>query len=172
LEERDFVLAMATAAGHRKPVAMHAFTCRGCGANLILPPEAISATCSYCETPHVVDLSASRELVEPDAIIPFSFDQARAETLLSDWVRGQGSSGPRSAAHPRGIYLPIWTFDMDGDVPYQATIEEKRGNETVVRVINDSFPVLYGQVPVPATHRLSSLLSAALPGYRLAAAAG
>jgi predicted RNA-binding Zn-ribbon protein involved in translation (DUF1610 family) len=165
--ERDFVLAMATLAGHRKPVAMHAFTCRGCGASLILPPEAISATCSYCGTPHVVDLSASRELIEPDAIIPFAFDQARAESLLSNWIRQQGGPAPRSAAHPRGIYLPVWTFDMSGDVPFQATIEEKRGNDTVVHVIHDSYPVLYNKVTVPATNKLGSLLGTALSDYRL-----
>ena len=44
---RDFLLAMATVQGHRKPVAMHSFQCRGCGATFLLAPEVISATCSW-----------------------------------------------------------------------------------------------------------------------------
>jgi predicted RNA-binding Zn-ribbon protein involved in translation (DUF1610 family) len=173
-QERDFVLAMATGAGHTKPVAMHAFTCQGCGANLILRPEAISATCPYCGTPHVVDLAASRDLIEPEALVPFAFDRERAETLLAEWVGKQTGSTTgstvRSGTRPRGIYLPVWTFDLDGDVPFQAAIEEKQGNQTVMRVIHDSFPVMYNQVAVPASRKLGSLLAIALAGYRLAEA--
>jgi hypothetical protein len=167
VEDRDFIIAMATLAGHRKPVSMHAFTCQGCGANLILPPEAISATCPYCDTPHVVDLSSSRELLQPDAIIPFAFDQERAASLLSNWLNGQAGSRPRSATRPRGIYLPVWTFDLTGDVPFEARVEEKRGNDTVVYVIHDSYPALYNEITVPATKKLADLLPGALPGYRL-----
>jgi predicted RNA-binding Zn-ribbon protein involved in translation (DUF1610 family) len=169
-QERDFVLAMATSAGHTKPVAMHAITCRGCGANLLLRPEALSATCPYCGTPHVVDISASRDLIEPDAIIPFAFDGGKAGNLLAEWAGKRQGVSLHAGSGPRGIYLPVWSFDLDGDVPFQAAIEEKQGNQTVVRVIHDSFPVMYNRVAIPATRRLEGLLSLGLPDYRLEAA--
>jgi predicted RNA-binding Zn-ribbon protein involved in translation (DUF1610 family) len=169
-DERDFVLAMATLAGHRKPVSMHAFTCRGCGASLILPPEAISATCSYCGTPHVVDLGESRDLIEPDAIVPFAFERARAEALFSEWARRQNGEAASISTAPRGIYLPIWTFDLSGDIAYQAKVEVQQGNERRVWITRDTFPVLYSQVAVPATRNMGELLTRALSGYRLAEA--
>jgi ribosomal protein S27AE len=167
-EEQDFIVAMATAAGHRKPVAMHAFTCRGCGANFILPPEVISATCSYCGTPHVLDVKAARELLPPDAVIPFAFGQQRAERILSDWAppAKDGNFSP-----PRGIYLPVWTFDLNGEIPYTAEIKVKDGNQTVVRYIHDTYPVLYNDVAVPASRKSEALLRAALPAYRIGDAA-
>jgi len=36
-----------------------------------------------------------------------------------------------------------------------------------VRVINDSYPILYNDVAVPATRKMESLLDAALPGYEI-----
>ena len=42
-EEQDFLIAMATARGHGKPVAMQVFHCQGCGAEFTLPPDIISA---------------------------------------------------------------------------------------------------------------------------------
>jgi predicted RNA-binding Zn-ribbon protein involved in translation (DUF1610 family) len=179
-EEQDFIVAMATAAGHRVPVAMHTFTCRGCGANFILPPEVISATCSYCGTPHVLDVKAARELpprgdslvlLPPDAVIPFAFDREHAERLLSDWAREQRLPSGSRASVPRGIYLPVWAFDLNGEIPYRAEIQVQEGNQTVVRVINDTYPVLYNDVAVPASRKLETLLDAALPAYRIGDAA-
>ena len=179
-EEQDFIVAMATAAGHRVPVSMHAFTCQGCGASFILAPEVISATCSYCGTPHVLDLKAARELrprgdslvlLPPDAVIPFAFDREHAERLLSDWAREQGLPPGSRASVPRGIYLPVWTFDLNGEIPYRAEIQVRQGNQTVVRVINDTYPVLYNDVAVPASRKLETLLEAALPAYRIGDAA-
>jgi len=166
-EEQDFVLAMATAAGHRKATALHAITCQGCGANLLLPPEAISATCPYCGTPHVVDLAATRELIEPDAVIPFAFDREHAERLLTDWGKQQGLPPGSRASLPSGIYLPVWTFDMNGEVPYSAEIMVKDGNKTVVRMINDTYAILYNDVAVPASRKLNGLLNTALPAYQI-----
>ena len=74
--EQDFILAMATGKGHRKPVAMKTFNCQGCGAQFLLPPEKISSVCAYCGSPHVV--VGTQDLVEPDAIIPMAFDQHQA----------------------------------------------------------------------------------------------
>jgi len=137
----------------------------------VATPEVISATCSYCGTPHVLDVKAARELLPPDAVIPFAFDRERAERLLSDWARKQRLPSGSRASVPRGIYLPVWTFDLNGEIPYRAQIRVREGDDTVVRVISDTYPVLYNDVAVPASRKLEALLEAALPAYRLGDAA-
>ena len=42
-DEKDFIVAMATARGHGKPLQEQVFHCNGCGAEFILPPKQISA---------------------------------------------------------------------------------------------------------------------------------
>src|SRR5215216_2042344 len=50
-QEKDFIVAMATARGHGKPLNEQVFLCQGCGSQFILPPNQISSTCTYCGSP-------------------------------------------------------------------------------------------------------------------------
>ena len=75
--EKDFLIAMATARGHGKPLDQQVFHCEGCGCEFILPPNQISSTCVYCGSPHVVNWESEEQLLAPDAIIPHAFDQKR-----------------------------------------------------------------------------------------------
>ena len=44
-DEKDFLIAMATARGHGKPLNEQVFHCEGCGCEFIMPPDQISSTC-------------------------------------------------------------------------------------------------------------------------------
>ena len=114
--ESDFFTAMATAKGHRKPVAMQVFHCQGCGAEFILALGVISATCAYCDSPHVVRLEESRELLEPDGIIPHALTQKQAIEKLVLWVDLYEIKPEQKVDLPRGIYMPLWTFDIGGGI--------------------------------------------------------
>ncbi|MEJ5226040.1 MAG: NADH pyrophosphatase zinc ribbon domain-containing protein, partial [Anaerolineales bacterium] len=103
LAEQDFFTAMATERGHRKPVAMRAFACQGCGAEFVLAPEVISAACAYCGSPHVIDTRATRELLEPDAVIAFAFDQPTAARRLVQHVTERGITPSGTVQPPRGL---------------------------------------------------------------------
>jgi len=171
--ERDFLLAMATAQGHRKPVAMHSFQCRGCGAAFILAPDVISATCSYCGSPHVIAIDETRELIEPDGIIPFAFDQKNAGRYLVNWAKKKRIKPDGKVEMPKGIYLPVWSFDLGGEIPYTAQIvqsEGRGGRKVVVKTISDTYPVVATNMPVAATRKQGSLLKDALDGFNLAEA--
>jgi len=102
-EEKDFLLAMATARGHRKPVSMQVFHCKGCGAEFILPPNLLSTNCAYCESPHVVSLENERELLQPEGVIPHAFEREQARRILEDWVEGHGSHPQDGVDFPRGV---------------------------------------------------------------------
>ncbi len=171
-DEKDFFVAMATARGHRMPVAAQVFHCQGCGAEFILPPEQISATCAYCASPHVVSLEETRELLPPDGIIPHGFNQRRAAYHLVKWVEKHGITPQGQVQAPRGLYLPVWTFDVGGEVDYRGEIVEYEHNvlgqtERKVRRVKDSYAVLVDDLTIPASRKLARRVAALLPTYNL-----
>ena len=80
--EKDFIIAMATARGHGKPLDQQVFHCEGCGCEFILPPNQISSTCVYCGSPHVVNWESEEQLLAPDGIIPHAFDQTARDQIF------------------------------------------------------------------------------------------
>ncbi len=158
-EEKDFFVAMASGAGHRKPVLTQAFHCHGCGAEFVLPPEVISATCAYCGSAHVVNLT--KELIEPDAIIPMAFNQQGAAVRLVNWVKEQQIIPQGKVQAPRGVYLPIWTFDVIGTIPWNGLVYR---NKKLVPV-SGNYGLDRDDLAIPATRKLNDMLPRLLPEF-------
>jgi hypothetical protein len=166
--EKDFLIAMATARGHGKPLNQQVFHCEGCGCEFILPPNQISITCVYCGSPHVVNWESEEQLLAPDGIIPHAFDQQHAIKHLVAWVEGNqikpekaGAGSPRYL--PQGLYLPLWTFDIGGGIDYTGEVNENEHElfgqytgETNVRRISDTYPVLMDDMKIPASRKTSA----------------
>jgi hypothetical protein len=170
-EEQDFFTAMATLRGHSKPVAQQIFHCQGCGADFLLPPDSLSASCAYCASPHVISLEETRELLDPDAIIPVAFGQRQATHLLIKWVQEQGFTPQGKVLPPRGVYLPVWTFDIGGGIRYsgQRYEEEDIGfqRRTVVKTERGEYPVYIDDLLIPASRAQKSYLLRVMDTYRL-----
>jgi len=170
-QEQDFLIAMATARGHGKPVATQVFHCQGCGAEFILPPDVISTNCAYCDSPHVVSLEASRELLQPEGIIPLAFNQKQAIKLLVDWVEGKGIKPQRQVDLPHGVYLPIWTFDIGGGIGYRGDKYESEDgfsqHASRVVTVEGEYPIHVDDLPVPASRKIASHLTLLLPSFDL-----
>lgn len=170
-EEQDFFTAMATMRGHSKPVARKVFHCEGCGADFILPPDTLSADCAYCASPHVVSLDETRELLDPDAIIPHAFDQRRATQLLIEWVRENNFTPQGKVLPPRGFYLPVWTFDIGGAIRYhgQRYEEQTIGFQTkmVLKTEKGDYPVFIDDLVIPASHEGKKYIPRLLETYNL-----
>jgi hypothetical protein len=172
-DEKDFIVAMATMKGHGKPLQEQAFHCNGCGAEFILPPKQISADCLYCDSPHVVSLENSKDLLAPNAIIPHAFDQKRAVQLLVQWVESEGIKPEKQVQLPRGLYLPLWTFDIGGTLDYTGEVVEYEDNpfsnkrERKVVRISDKYPVLVDDLPLPASRKLSAVFSKLILTFEL-----
>ena len=158
--EQDFILAMATGQGQRKPAAMKTFTCQGCGANFLLPAQVISETCSYCGSVYV--LAGTRELVAPDSIIPMAFDQHAAALRLVKWVEKHKITPAAKVALPRGLYLPVWTFDIVGDIPWSGT---RYRNKQVVAV-NGVQTVLFNDLAICGTSKHAALVAHILNDFQ------
>jgi len=162
-DEKDFIIAMATSRGHGRPLQEQVFHCNGCGAEFILPPNQISASCVYCDSPHVVSLEKTKDLLAPDGIILHAFNQKQAVKLLIDWVESNNIKPEKKVELPRGLYLPLWTFDIGGAIDYTGEIIEyedemfaRRGQKKVVR-ITDQYPIMVNDMPLPASRKLSSV---------------
>jgi hypothetical protein len=170
-EEQDFLIAMATARGHGKPVAMQVFHCQGCGAEFILQPGVISATCAYCDSPHVISLEESRELLQPEGVIPQAFDQKQAIRLLVEWVESNGVKPQEKVDLPRGVYLPIWTFDIGGGISYRGDKYESEDGfqqrATQVVTIEGEQPIHVDDLPIPASRKIARHIARMLPSFDL-----
>ncbi len=172
--EKDFIIAMATARGHGKPLQEQVFHCNGCGAEFILAPKQISASCVYCDSPHVVALEKTRDLLAPDAILPHAFDQKRATQLLIGWVEGNGITPEKKVDLPRGLYLPLWTFDVGGLIDYTGESSTDKKGETDVfgtqaarTQVRDQLPVFVDDLPLPASRKLSAVFLKLIPTFEL-----
>jgi hypothetical protein len=169
--EKDFIIAMATARGHGKPLDQQVFHCEGCGSEFILPPNQISSTCVYCGSPHVVNWESEEQLLAPDGIIPHAFDQRRAIRILIGWVESNKIKPEKQVDLPRGVYLPLWTFDLGGEIDYvgETTAEDDDDlgrNRQRVR-INDCYPVQMNDMPIPASRKLSAIFLKLIPTFEL-----
>jgi tetratricopeptide (TPR) repeat protein len=173
VNEKDFVVAMATMKGHGRPLQEQVFHCNGCGSEFILPPKQISAVCAYCSSPYVVSLEKEKDLLAPDGVIPHAFDQRRAIKLLIEWVEGNGIQPEKQVDLPRGLYLPLWTFDVGGAIDYTAEVVEYeedplgRGRQCKVTLVKDSYPVLVDDWPLPASRKPSSVFLKLIPTFDL-----
>ena len=171
-QEKDFLIAMATARGHGRPLDQQVFHCEGCGCEFLLPPSQISFTCIYCGSPNVVSWDSQEQLLAPDGIIPHSFDQERADKILGEWMRSSRIKPEAECEPPRGVYLPLWTFDLGGEIDYvgetvdQDDLQFGRKRPKMVRV-NDSYPVQINDLPIPASRKLSAVFLRLIPSFEL-----
>ena len=172
--EKDFIIAMATARGHGKPLNEQVFHCEGCGCEFILPPNQISYTCVYCGSPHVVNWESEEELLAPDGIIPHAFDQQRAIKLLIEWVGSNQIKPEKKVDLPRGVYLPLWSFDLGGVLDYvgekvdDSQVQFNQRNQKKIRV-KDSYPVQVNDLPIPASRKLSAVFMRLISTFELKA---
>lgn len=155
IQEQDFVIALATAKGHLKPTTMRSIKCQGCGASFVLTPQTISKNCPYCESAYVIEQAETRELIEPEAVVPFRITQAQALNAELDWFRKAGLHLRAQPAPPAGVYLPAWTFDVGGEIDWNCMVY--RNKEWVPKSGNRA--TYANDVIVPASHRLTKSLA-------------
>ena len=152
----NFLIAMATRQGHIHPVTRQTFNCRGCGIDFILSPQQLSITCPYCGSAYAVRSGQSRELIDPHLILTFTVEENQAEQAFRAWLETQNLPAAAKATlqleRPAAIYLPAWSFEMAGQVPWSCLVEERRDHWVTE---TGSEIVYHASVLVPASPRLS-----------------
>jgi hypothetical protein len=130
----------------------------------------------YCGSPHVVNWESVEQLLAPDGIIPHAFDQQRAIQLLIKWVESNQIEPEKQVDLPRGIYLPLWTFDIGGEINYTGEVYEtednylgERARQPRAKRVSDGYPVQVNDLPVPASRKLSAVFLRLIPTFELKA---
>jgi DNA-directed RNA polymerase subunit RPC12/RpoP len=163
IEEQDFVVALATVKGHTRPVTTRALRCQGCGASFILAPEMLSFTCPYCASIYVVEMAEVQELIPPEGIVPFVLTREQAFRAALQWLEVEGLGTRVSVTPPTGVYSPVWTFDVGGEIPWRYL--EKVDDNWVPR---SASKVAYeNDLLVPASHALPAPLAKVVNDFRL-----
>jgi hypothetical protein len=159
----DFFVAMADGTGFRKTISVKTFQCQGCGASFLLPPGELSATCAYCGSIHVITLHGEHQLIEPDAIIPMAFDQRQASDRLIRWIEENKVEPQVKIIPPRGLYLPVWTFDLLGNVSWKGRIIRNKQEVPV----SGEYPAQFSDIPIPGSKKLSDIEEDFLDKYQM-----
>jgi len=170
LQEREFVVALATAKGHGQPVATRAFACQGCGAAYLLGPEVVSLTCPYCASTHVLEQPETRDLIAPQGIIPMAVTEERARSALTGWLGQKGLRREALTGAMGGVYIPAWTFDVGGELRWRGAVVEQAGGRRVrLAERSGSVPIFFDDIVVPASHTLAADLMKEANGFDLGA---
>lgn len=97
--------------------------CRGCGADVTLPPDTAADHCPYCGR-SVVSADAVKENIRVQALLPFLVKRDAAEHAWRAWLAGLWFAPSKlkrlanRTGQLSGLYLPYWTFDSDTRSPY------------------------------------------------------
>jgi hypothetical protein len=138
-----------------------AFDCTSCAHAFLVGPEALSVICPYCDSVYVVDTLqlTSRQLIPPQALIPFSITVEQATARLRHWFQKKRVT---ASAVPHGMYVPAFTFDLGGMLSWKGYSGE--GNQR--QAVSGEFPLDVDDMVVPA-YQPSPAFAAELQGYNL-----
>lgn len=169
--EQDFTAALHTAKGHLKPESMRVLQCQSCGVQFVLSPQTMSVTCPYCMAQYVTEAAETRQLLPPQALIPFSITKDEARKRLRRWFKEHNlikTDGFR-VSHLLGVYLPVWTFDISGDIAWSGQVQEQNSfnNQTEWVTVKGNKYLFFDDYLVPATARRSKVLQKAINGFDL-----
>lgn len=152
--EQEFTAAMATARGHVQPIQMRAFLCHSCAVEFVLAPQTISLTCPYCDAVYVTETAESHHIIPPHALIPFAVPPHDAQLALRRWFKQHNIERPRLSPII-GIYLPVWTFDLGGEIKWSGLV--KKGDDWVP--ISGSHLPFFDDMLIPASHKTPEALT-------------
>jgi DNA-directed RNA polymerase subunit RPC12/RpoP len=157
VEEQDWTSAIYAVKGHLWEVpTARTFKCGNCGARVLVPAGQVSTSCPFCGTPHVVHSDEEEDLIEPTGMLPFRLSGSEALAAVTSWLGGQrfapeqlGSRSTQATPHP--VYLPFWTFDLDGEVHWTGSeVSYEFGRTSRVRT-SGTVPLLFDDLLVPGT---------------------
>jgi hypothetical protein len=77
---------------------------------------------------------------------------------LQDWLKANKLHKTQSGA-PRGLYLPVWTFDVGGEIRWRSKAVETRHTRVKTVRQENSQPIFFDDVLVPASRKFTNLAS-------------
>jgi hypothetical protein len=129
--ESNFLVSMATAKGHSKAYAIRAFECQACGAVFMLVPETLTMSCPHCAATYTTKQTDTRQIIPPQGIIPAAVSKKQALDFIKVWLNSRKVSSDSHINKLVGVYLPVWTFDITGDLPWNCLQYKSQGHSSI-----------------------------------------
>lgn len=95
----------------------HTLSCSGCGAQTVMPPNAMTAVCPFCGNQYVRGCEGITTGILPETLSPFRISRSRAAEAFRTWMKKRFwapkafRESDRRSAELQGVYIPFWTFD-------------------------------------------------------------
>lgn len=158
------------------------YTCKSCGAQIVMDQTTASSKCPYCDNPIVMMGNVKGDL-KPDFIIPFKLDKKAAEEALAKHLEGKKLL-PRAfkdrnhIKEIQGVYVPYWVYNSkaNASVQYKATKVSHRveGNwdieETEHYSVFRNGYMEYENVPVDGASKMDDALMDSVEPFDFSAA--
>jgi DNA-directed RNA polymerase subunit RPC12/RpoP len=165
VQERQFVATMWTPRGRHVPKATPSFTCHTCGACFVVAAGELSFACPYCGSTYAMDRVDSRDLLEPEAIVPFALAGRDAAERLETWGRDHGIDQISTPA--RGVFIPVWVLNFIGEIGWTGTAHDETIGPDVPERTSGTHTIIGRNVRVPGVESVSGPLDVLVDDFDL-----
>ena len=169
-EDFEFTVEVVERAGRGWNVERKELVCQNCGAQTVVPADALASTCPFCASNRVIQRQAPQDVLRPRFLVPFKLAEEDVRSIAREWL-GSSWMTPRelrrAAVHAQfnAIYLPAWTFsagtrgEWTAEVGYEK--KDRRGNRQLVwQRKSGSVQLEFDDTLMSGTSRISPALLA------------
>lgn len=102
------------------------FECKHCSAVTTVEPHVTATACAFCGTTQLeVQPVAAEDFIRPESLLPFAIEEKTAKSSFLVWVKSlwfRPNDLKRLAKLDglKGLYVPVFTFDMKSYSEWQA----------------------------------------------------
>lgn len=162
---------------------MRGYTCKNCGAALMIEATTTATACPYCASPAIIQDNMEGS-ARPDKVVPFVVTKEQAQRQFHDYFKGKRLlpnvflQGQNRIADMRRLFVPYWLFDCEAEasILYDAerTTTECSGDEEITTtehfLLHRSGSMAFEGIPVDGSAKLDDGIAESLEPYDMSAA--
>ena len=161
-------------------VAMHAYVCENCGAELVTDENTTATECAYCGSSAVIPAQIEGG-PKPEKVIPFVITKDQATKMFEEYFKGKKLmpniflNTRNRIAEIRKLFVPYWLFDCDAyaNMTYNAqkTTTTRSGDYIIHRtryyLVRRAGSLGFNNIPVDGSVRMDDKIGESLEPYDL-----
>ena len=169
--------------GEEEASQMQAYTCSGCGAELLTEGTTTATECPYCGSPAILPEQIEGG-VKPEKVLPFIVTKEEAQKKFEEYFKGKALlpniflNTRNRITEMRKLYVPYWLFDCEADatILYDAQKHrtERDGEWEIEHIrhyaVRRSGQMGFENIPVDGSVKMDNKITESLEPYDLSAA--
>ena len=101
------------------------FQCKNCSAFTAVEPHITATSCAFCGTNQLEVQPTKEDMIRPESLLPFAIEMKEAKGSFGTWVkslwfRPNDLKRMSKLDGLKGVYVPIFTFDMKSSTDWNA----------------------------------------------------